>query len=1108
MFTVIFVNQRAEQQRKNYQFLFQPFIDADEMCFCPWLPDGESIESAVPGLDRILKGKKEWRAIVLHMDSVDEPKEQSSETDEMDEEEENCKFTASERNPFDYTHIDNNPMPHNSDIPLIRLTHMLAGYEYSTIREYEEVYEYFNDELDEKRVIPKESIDRFYQIQKHLDEVRIRFKKEKPLDERNSDEEFDDNADNNDDDILNQHYLFASYCNEKTGNTVRISFDLLIKLLKFQNLVFQYDNRYLYAADETSEPEIVTKDCLYRTCQYHGDDCRVSIFQQECIEYFLLHRIEYQLIHQQADGDEVLDEENLYIEYVDERLKKTCRVLLNDWYRTERLFKLKSKSGLRLVYLDGTDERELIRTSVFIDNRQVKSTRPIHFSLDELENYHKLGAIREESEIHYTRDIKGESGTQTVELDKHALLMESVDSGMAMSDRFSMNSIEMFRLLQNNKTALIFSYLPESKRYAPQEQGISIDNVPDYLSKDDILDTEQTSGVELKALDSDVSQFGNSYIDAQSIRTKVMGAEDVQYASETTPNENQDYIEFDRNAICLELPVADASVQISLEELFEIEDIFLRRDELKLTHRAVLHDSKQIQKQKELNKQYQFSDNRPLELLLFATRHKSETDEKQTFNKAWNSVFDTERSRFWEFNHYPVNCRFLYMDLISSRNSRFDQDMLKYWISVLLMARQGTGSLKAYNLYRITLDLNENSLNFAINRQINMLQAAFKNLKQELLCAEDYTFKPNEVLFTEEKVTVNFDRDEALDILQRETRSAFSSGDRDADLKELSDSSHKITKEKMLSLKTGNKQRVLDNAVKLIRQRSFEFANEEYLLDDYQIKELQAQKTDYERKLLNNGIYSPEEFEELMKKAEIENKKKLEAANKAREENEKTKMTWDVVKTVFWVALGLIIVGNGTYIVQSAMQSSVFSENFWNGFIAVVVTIVIILIAGGCAYYVFRQYSKEIEHRENEFKNTVSTVQKSDEPIEKQYGDFYSNLLTYLKLQAMYLGMDARKKNDIAARRRLLEYSRAIQYALERDEKWLRLFGLERIAVKKVYSDGFQEAPVKNPMFYFETAMEDEVVRLNEHEQMNTAYSFIDHVWIERDYLLDDCEDN
>ena len=180
----------------------------------------------------------------------------------------------------------------------------------------------------------------------------------------------------------------------------------------------------------------------------------------------------------------------------------------------------------------------------------------------------------------------------------------------------------------------------------------------------------------------------------------------------------------------------------------------------------------------------------------------------------------------------------------------------------------------------------------------------------------------------------------------------------------------------------------------------------------------------------------------------------------------------------------------------------------YNLFISIVVTLIIVALAAACAYFVFRQYSSELEHRENEFKNTVSTVQKADEPFEKQYGDFYSDLLTYLKLQAMYVGMDARKKNDIVSHRRLLEYSRAIHNALDRNEKWLRMFGLERIALKKVYTEGFQEVPVKNPMFYFETVGDDDVVRLNEHEQMKAAYSFVEHVWIERDYLADDCEEN
>lgn len=1107
MFTVIFVNQRAEQQRKNYQFLFQPFIDANEMCFCPWFTEETSIENAVPDLYRILKGKKEWRAIVLHMDSIDEPRKQQLDIEDRDEEEEEaCTYTASDRNPFDYSDVDKDEMPHSSEIPLIRFTHMLAGYDYSPIRDFEDVYEYFNDELDEKRTIPEASFHRFYKIQKNLNDVRVRYKKESAEQEGRVEEG------KTSDEILDQHYLFSSYSDERTGKTVRISFDLITKLLHFQSLVFQFDNRYLYVNESgaASEPSIVTKDSLYRICQYQGDDCRISVFQQECIEYFLLHRIEYQYHYYPTDEGErcELNEKDIFIEYVDERLKKTCRVSLNDSYKIQRLFKLKSKNALRLIHLDGHDERELDRSRVFIDNSCVRATRPIKFSIEELENYYKMDSVVDETEIQYL--IHTPEADIPV-LDKQSLLMECIDSGNPVGERFSVNCIDMFRLLQIHKNELQFSYLPESKRSRTDkksELNLNDDIFSDYLGLDDNTESEEIheSELSLKSLEN-IHDIDYDIMKDDKKENRMTAAGDIQFDTEVESSE--EYIKIDKTELYLEFCTDEEDVSISLDEIMEIEDVLVRKDELKLTHRAVFHELEQIKKQKELNKKYRFSDNRPLELLLFATRSKSETDEKQVISRAWNSTLETDRTRFWEFNHYPVNCRFLYMDIMSSENYRFEQDLLNYWIAVLLMARnnQGAGCLKAYNLYRIRLDLNEKKLYYALNHQLNILQGAYKNLKFELQCAKDYTFKPNEVLFTRESITVNFDRDQALDMLQREKRSAFSQGNRDEELKELHKNSDKITNEKMMSLKTGNKQRVLDNAVKLIRQRCFEFESEEYLLDDYQIKELQAQKTDYERKLLTNGIYSPEEFEEIQRKSEIENKRLLEEATKARMDNEKTKMTWDVVKTVCLVSLGLIVVGNGTYIVQSAMQSDATSENIYNLFISILVTFVIVLLAAACAYYVFRQYSHELEHRENEFKNTVSTVQKSDEPFEQKYGSFYSDLLTYLKLQAMYAGMDARKKNDIASHRRLLEYSRAIQGSLERNEKWLRLFGLDRMALKKVYLDGFKEAPIKNPMFYFETAGEDEFVRLNEHEQMISAYPFIEHVWIERDYLSDDSEE-
>ncbi len=1112
MFTVIFVNHRAEQQRKNYQFLFQPFIDAGEMCFCPWLPEETSIEKAVPDLYRLLKGKKEWRAIVLQMDSVYENRVRK---DVREEEEEGRgrteKYRASDINPFDYSDVDNEKMPHDSEIPLIRLTHMLAGYEFSPIKKFETIYDYYNDELDEERSIPEKSINGYKQIQKQMDDIRVRYIPNKD----GGDERIPCDVD---EEYLDLSYLFASYGDETEGKNVRISVELILKLIQYQNDISQNDSRYLYVRksekkNALAEPEVLPKDKLFKSCQYLGDDCKLSVFQQECIEYFILHKIEYQLIYR---GREVevpveLPEESVFVEYVDERLKKTCRVQLTDWFKTERLFKIKSKESLGLIYCDGTRERELERTSVFIENGGVRAVRPIRISVDELENYHKFEAAGDESSIQYFRQEEDGDQKQWEALDKHALLMECVENGIPVGMRISVSGIDMFHVLQNHKHELSFMYLPKAVRHGEAPKGHrsceSANNVQNCADDADV----KKSLFKLQSLDVD---------EDDDERVQINRASETLCISDSDAPDMREYKELDSACLYVELAAEDEGdvVSVSMPELIEIEDVVYRKDELKLNYRAVFHDETEIEKQKELNRKYRLADNRPLELILFATRARAEKDEKQSLRRAWAGVSDVEMAQFWETNHYPVNCRFLYMDIMSSDNFRIEQDLLSYWVGVLLMARnsQGAGCLKAYNLYRMRVELNEKELMYALNRQLNQLDAAYMELQGQLQCAEEYTYQMNDKLFTSEEITVNFTQDKMSEMVQNNKMNYLCEGDREEEERKAREKDRKIEKEKQLTTKIGNKQQILDEAVKQVRKKSFEFVDyysqKNFLLNDYQIKELEAQKIDFERKLINERAYSPEEFEVIQKKIKAESDKKMAEANKAKEAKDKTRMTFDVVKTVCYVAIGLIVVGNGTYMVQAAMQGESASERLYYLAISMGVTLIILAAAAGCAYFVYRQYCKEFDVSHVEYERVMRSVDKLDRPYEETYGNFYSNLLTYMRLQAMFSGIGHRKEKDIASRRKLLDYSRAIQRTRERDEKWLRLFGLERIKLetnelKKLYDHEFMDKPMEDPLFYFVRNDEDDEVRLNETDRMAAVYPFVNHVWIERDYLTDEAEE-
>ncbi len=135
MFTVIIQSKRSSDLMKDHKFLFKPFIDDGSVAFCDWNESGTDVRSSVPDLYNIVKGKKEWRALILNTDSVYDYK---------------GVISPSRNNPFDYSSYDQEELPHESPVPIIRLTHIIGGYSSAPTKEFEKAFEYIDEESGEK----------------------------------------------------------------------------------------------------------------------------------------------------------------------------------------------------------------------------------------------------------------------------------------------------------------------------------------------------------------------------------------------------------------------------------------------------------------------------------------------------------------------------------------------------------------------------------------------------------------------------------------------------------------------------------------------------------------------------------------------------------------------------------------------------------------------------------------------------------------------------------------------------------------------------------------------------------------------------------------------
>lgn len=126
-YSVIIQNKKTMEVFSKFQPLFMEALNNNRIGVCKWNESGTTLDTAVPELGELTNDKDEWRAIIVRFED-DRPM---------------SAFESDARNPFDFAvnkKMDDDAF--ESEVPLIRLTHMLGGIPAPEMRfESEQIYE-------------------------------------------------------------------------------------------------------------------------------------------------------------------------------------------------------------------------------------------------------------------------------------------------------------------------------------------------------------------------------------------------------------------------------------------------------------------------------------------------------------------------------------------------------------------------------------------------------------------------------------------------------------------------------------------------------------------------------------------------------------------------------------------------------------------------------------------------------------------------------------------------------------------------------------------------------------------------------------------------------
>ncbi len=119
MYSILIQNQKTMESFQRFHPLFLEPLNNGQIGVCQWFEAGTTIETAVPELYELIEDKDEWRAIIVRF---------------LDEEPMSAFETVPD-NPFDFLeNMSDDTRMRESNIPLIRLTHMLGGMPSPNVR--------------------------------------------------------------------------------------------------------------------------------------------------------------------------------------------------------------------------------------------------------------------------------------------------------------------------------------------------------------------------------------------------------------------------------------------------------------------------------------------------------------------------------------------------------------------------------------------------------------------------------------------------------------------------------------------------------------------------------------------------------------------------------------------------------------------------------------------------------------------------------------------------------------------------------------------------------------------------------------------------------------
>lgn len=498
--------------------------------------------------------------------------------------------------------------------------------------------------------------------------------------------------------------------------------------------------------------------------------------------------------------------------------------------------------------------------------------------------------------------------------------------------------------------------------------------------------------------------------------------------------------------------------------------------------------------QKTMIDKYLFSDTRPAEIDLIATRRKSDFNERTAIEESWKNHMEMTSSNFWEINKYPSNCRFIVYDITNQDNSFYKRELTEFWMSVLTLATNkiAASTLQAYRLYKIKVDVSKDELQKILNAHLNKLNSAYAFVKEQISLRPESSFDEGEEVVSRQTIPVTIEKNESKELFMNFGRiGLFKDYPEDetffwkSQIKQKKNNLEKYLK---------TPRRVIDKSANYLKKKSESFKDDSYILDQFQLDDLKETMDNLEFNIVSSEVKRIIDKNAIDKKlAEIDGTVKKEIGFRM-----SRKMTLISGALMLFVCFG----GYLPYLISAGKVSS---DNLIAALGVTIAVFCISAIGGLSALILQRGKLISLMKRFNTIMRNVVNDMRS---FAGHFETYFSDICTYMKAVSILDGTKKKSFGTDSEPNILFMHKRAIAAAVSKDNELILSYDIKRIDEMVTNVTTFfdvNRVPRDNSLYFFEENLDEDDIPINSTgDTVSAPYKFIEKLWIEREDIYDE----